>query len=779
MINNKGSASVFLLFLFVILLGAVGLLLECSRFAGIKNYTKSMAEVTGKTVLTEYYRPLYQDYHIFFMAFGQGEDKEQYVKERAKEYMDYSLNPTRDMPVWKGVMYRKPYVVPDRCFIAVSNVVTAEEQEGKPFEREAISYIRYKSLGNVVKRLRKTTETVQSLKSGTEAVAEKFRCEEVLSEYSDNMLKLIKAIDGIEFNQKGKPQTGGCFVKQLLTEQPSMNSTGINNQQLWIKLKNKYINVNEKLQAISQKALENEKLLEGLDKAEAEAIQQEQDKSKKKEKKVQQEIQEGKVEQIQGEIDENITDIKSDLKELSETVEGVKQKTEEAILILGDMESAKDNIGMQIKKYKEKMNQTDPDLRESLSEDVKSMESVTRNGLNVNDMEQILQNNMDILKSLPDFKAIRISSGNDSMEGVRSTVRESVSLFQSYNTKSLSFQYGNTLSDKAANPLIKIKQLLQTKISDLVLSDKVSISKQKLSHTTFSAPNDESMNLGGILESIKSCSLINGIGNSFQVLSGKNVVDKNEVNNLADKVLMLFYEEDHFSNYLSTEKTEKERCLLYELEYILNGENSDKENLDSTIDKIVLWRTVFNFISILGDSEKREIAKSTAVAIAGITGIAPLIQVTETLILLTWSFDEALTDTAAVLQGKWVPIFKRGQDFSIQYSDLLVISQKLIQEKASLQEETVKGGIGYQTFLELFILSHSQESNRYHCMELVNQNIGIRYNKEFDLHNTIYSFQLAVKCETGTRFRVLQLGNQKSYNQYFNGSCCEVTTQGY
>ena len=118
------------------------------------------------------------------------------------------------------------------------------------------------------------------------------------------------------------------------------------------------------------------------------------------------------------------------------------------------------------------------------------------------------------------------------------------------------------------------------------------------------------------------------------------------------------------------EKTDAKwkQALDYGLEYLAAGKASDEENLESVLNRILLIRTVTNFVALESDSKRRGEARAAAIAAVGFTGLAPLITLTQTLILITWSISESLTDVAALLDGRDVPLWKTPKRFVTNYT---------------------------------------------------------------------------------------------------------------
>ena len=69
-----------------------------------------------------------------------------------------------------------------------------------------------------------------------------------------------------------------------------------------------------------------------------------------------------------------------------------------------------------------------------------------------------------------------------------------------------------------------------------------------------------------------------------------------------DRILALEYIDLYFGDYLGESE---DHALAYELEYVLAGKESDKENLESVIKRLLFVREAANITHILGDGDKR------------------------------------------------------------------------------------------------------------------------------------------------------------------------------
>ena len=215
------------------------------------------------------------------------------------------------------------------------------------------------------------------------------------------------------------------------------------------------------------------------------------------------------------------------------------------------------------------------------------------------------------------------------------------------------------------------------------------------------------------------------------------------------------YLQAHFKDYITDKQEFKNiTALEYEREYILSAKGTDKENLQSIIMKLIMIRTILNFIYILGDREKREVAYATAAALVGYTCLEPLVRITQVLILLTWSFEEALVDTGAILAGKSIPLCKDRTSFLVKYNELFLMSKSFVQSKIKQIPVKGKAGIclGYDEYLKLFLFMVGMEKQAYRSMDLVQENLRLYYRKKFDISKCLYGIRVSSEWEVPSKF---------------------------
>lgn len=209
----------------------------------------------------------------------------------------------------------------------------------------------------------------------------------------------------------------------------------------------------------------------------------------------------------------------------------------------------------------------------------------------------------------------------------------------------------------------------------------------------------------------------------------------------------MLYLTDHLVHYqgegASSGIDGKQRAGDYELEYLITGKNNDRDALMGVASRIAAARTAVNFVSILADSAKCSQAYEAAVASVGFTGMAALIEATKMAILLGWAHSEAMVDTALLLEGKTISLIKSGSSFLVSFTDLFHFGREVIRQKcAAYGNKTAAGGTKYKDYLLTFLAAENSVQRRNRSLNVIEQNMKLRYRNEFTFQGGIYGFTI-------------------------------------
>jgi len=144
----------------------------------------------------------------------------------------------------------------------------------------------------------------------------------------------------------------------------------------------------------------------------------------------------------------------------------------------------------------------------------------------------------------------------------------------------------------------------------------------------------------------------------------------------------------------------REGYLDYQLEYVLCGKSSDKENLEQVIQKLLWMREGVNYIFLLSHQELSVKAEVLADVLVGLTGNEALIKAAKHLILLGWAYGESLVEVRQLLGGYELSAWKTEDDWQVPLSGLL----SLIGDPGKYDEQKqLQKGISYESCLRGFL----------------------------------------------------------------------------
>ncbi len=205
---------------------------------------------------------------------------------------------------------------------------------------------------------------------------------------------------------------------------------------------------------------------------------------------------------------------------------------------------------------------------------------------------------------------------------------------------------------------------------------------------------------------------------------GELPVRKN-MNGIEEKLLFSEYVLEKFQNALSDK--EKERSLSYEVEYILSGKESDKENLEAVTGKIFLIRLGINYLYLLSDASKQAEAAALALTVSTMLAIPEAEELVKQIILIAWAVGESVVDLRTLLAGNRVALVKTAENWQLSLSGLMTLGS----ESDSLEGKDCEGGLRYEDYLRmLFFLKDSGET-AMRCLDRIEQNLIFEKNLSY------------------------------------------------
>lgn len=181
---------------------------------------------------------------------------------------------------------------------------------------------------------------------------------------------------------------------------------------------------------------------------------------------------------------------------------------------------------------------------------------------------------------------------------------------------------------------------------------------------------------------------------------------------LADELPAILYSTQYFHFLTSKEKKEG---IQYEVEYLIAGKDSEKENLGSVLWKMIHLRFPINALYVYQDAAKRKEAGAIASSILGITGIPPLAAAAKHLLLLALAYGESIIDVRNLAEGKKVPLVKSKSSWQLSFQGLAGLH---------CTRKTSKNGLTYEDYLVLLLVMQKEKEEKYfRMMDVMEDNI--------------------------------------------------------
>lgn len=242
------------------------------------------------------------------------------------------------------------------------------------------------------------------------------------------------------------------------------------------------------------------------------------------------------------------------------------------------------------------------------------------------------------------------------------------------------------------NPLIQTKVLKESNILNLVLSEGYQLSEKVVDLAVM--PSRRSLRRGR---------------GSFYVRQGMNGVE--------ERLLLHEYYLTKFGSALET--LGEEKSLSYEIEYLLGGQASDVENLESVIKKLLLIRFGVNWLYLQSDAGKQAEAEGLALTLSTIAALPAVAGLVKQALLAAWAYGESIVDLRALLSGKRTALVKSSTTWQLPFSALLTLGTA----GDTITGMDVEGGLSYQDYLRILLFLKAEDEIAMRALDRVEQNI--------------------------------------------------------
>ncbi len=787
--NKKGSITVFLSLILLLVVAVIMTTIESARVNVGKAYANRALALAMDSILAEYYAPLFQEYHVFGLEGSYGEESLQLdsIETKIQNSMEYTFKPNKDL------YYMETYIPVENVNILdikttnleIDNINTLLDYNGDFFTSQAVSYIKYKELGNVAEKFLNKISLIEETEQAQTVLNEKFKAEESIYKIDKDITKLMKLIDGITISEKGL-DTGKSgikiqddFVKKLFVLPVTSVNAGIYNPIVFYPLQNHFTNpisiINEiisDLDALSDNLkLINEarityKYLSLIDQSifteEEEFLQH------------QQELQNA-YEALQNyiQIEQSLLKAASEkIDRLEKLMNGTLKAIEKAIPVTEDLIKKQAEITSEINKYEMVLDasrdQLNEDFYKGLLEDFQVMERYKSNpekkgleGYNFEGMKNTLITNQRVIGNAKSFLVSNISPTEEELLQTKYSFQNMKTAVLQYKYDYLVFDYTGLKEPEESEGFFKsIRNLVENGIIELVVEDMEGLSKKEIDSADLPSTIlkiEESKDPDDIAKKYTDVNLESGIESlidTYDSLDGAMGAG-GIVEGIGELILFQEYLFEHFQHYDEKELKDALTTLDYELEYIIMGKKKDIDNLKAIIMRILLIRTIMNVISLMSDTKRNGDARLLAAAFVGFTGLPALVTIVKTLVLFIWSFVESLVDVAALLGGKEIPLLKSKNDILVELHEIILTNKTFIKSKTESIKDNSFLALNYKDYLRIFLFMESQRNKSFRAMDLIQVNLQFRYEDTFLMQNCLYSFRINGKFRMEEKFIAL------------------------
>lgn len=162
---------------------------------------------------------------------------------------------------------------------------------------------------------------------------------------------------------------------------------------------------------------------------------------------------------------------------------------------------------------------------------------------------------------------------------------------------------------------------------------------------------------------------------------------------------------------------EKENsALAYEVEYILQQEAQDRENLKKTAQELLLIREAANAAFLFGSGLRSQAAEAAGI-IAALLLLPEVVELIEAVILFAWAYAESVKDIRILFKGDKIPLMKTESTWNTPFSQLLTYRSHLDSYHSA------ESGWEYKDYLGALLFLHGSENAVSGLMDVMESDI--------------------------------------------------------
>ena len=555
--TEQGSITVFAALVFFMIIVLILTCLEAARVKVAALQTQRALTTSLDATMTQYYRPLYNNYHVFFMDQGLPRTDE---KRKIEKYLKEYLNENMSTKAWESQdgtqeICGMQLVTPQIKRVKVDSAVRAVDADGSIFYDAVLQYMKYEATANLILKSKEHFQLMKDCEVTAQVTKKATVANEKLGELGKDVLRVIQAVEGLEYTSKGLKKTrsgdlvcGSFFAKKLCMGAATQSKVGVDNGKVWQATHRYYYDIKADLTSIKNACEELER---------------------EAEKK---EAQEAEMQRLQAQGQEvpppaetpypflkKIQEVNQSQNTLLSYVNQAIVCNNNALYYIQNLDNKKGEARQTIREYGQMLEgkrgeiteQSFENLQESktaLDQDVNTIETIIGMRGQITQNQAVLEElKNEIAQGLGEDKSQYINKKNKIHSLIEKLKRE-------YKLENLKFSYGRISQEDSSNPVKKIEQLGNGMLS-LVVPPGQQISQKHIANADYYLQayrsNQVSVaeantrgyvtgeNTKGLLQSVKD------------VFGGENRL-KRLLNNGTGTILYQSYVQNYFTNFVAT-----------------------------------------------------------------------------------------------------------------------------------------------------------------------------------------------------------------------------------
>ncbi len=191
-------------------------------------------------------------------------------------------------------------------------------------------------------------------------------------------------------------------------------------------------------------------------------------------------------------------------------------------------------------------------------------------------------------------------------------------------------------------------------------------------------------------------------------------------------------------------RSNEEKVLFYETEYLINGKSSDLENLKSTANYILLLRFINNYGFTGRDTGIKAQIDTMASALAGVLGMPQTTKGIQMLIRAAVSYGESLLEVHTLFAGGEIPLIKDKSNWNLELKTMV----RQLKEKRLVKKG--KQNVSYKDYLKMLLfIRGSSKTLCYRMMDIMQENITCK-EPGFLMKDCLFSYKWKGRLSMGT-----------------------------